>query len=803
MDNKWIFAIISTDYDLSDERRAIIDFLREKNCIPSAFEEPDFPVQDRVHSHDNCIAALTRADFAILIIKERYGGRYYFNSDISITQAEYDALDIPTIVLVNKKTWDERALYRRMLKASGLDEDAFAASGRFPQGKIEIDTIRFVNKIQNAYETTGRSNWINFWDNLKDLIEQLPSILSARCATVLETLLSEQIKEVKRRRTSTSFSLALGEVFEKKYYLEPVYTVSSGEINESETLASAINQKLEDNDSCLILGEAGAGKTTLVAKCFLEAASSHKDNLYSFPIYVWLKHKKADSEFSIIEYFKESCSHYLSKLPYPFFDQNGFQFTFFFDGFDELAEKLTAEELKHIYTSEMFQYPLVLTCRNMYADHYINSPTFTSKFSCHIRLNDWTSDMASDYITQFCNLQHKDETLKAQIKKLLIENEENKDVITSPLLITILLFVIENEGVTNPETIKTKTQVFAKCIDRLAIREIEKNYEKWGSIPDKEDLVLHWAHFAWIIYENRLQREDLTLLQVVEEKLEARSAIHWPSTTNEVIFDIHGDHVVGPIHEQFLEFLVARELVYACLEKKEPYPDFLKYIMRPEINRYFRGLVSTNTLQNQKQIFENIKSLYRELCGDNTEVSILMRVHAVYHLSRLFTIDNYDEISRIFSSESEAPVLQSLYFGVIKKGYMDREQEFYNLLEGNPEYNNSNRGYHIAYYDIINGAISLPYTDNKDIIWNGTLRAFHRHFSSPDIEHYRLRRIDLLTMRQLMEFRGKVEPLNDEEILFFEQQSHIKIDGIDNAFVHLVEDEFEKMRSVYNRLSAT
>ena len=54
-----------------------------------------------------------------------------------------------------------------------------------------------------------------------------------------------------------------------------------------------------------------------------------------------------------------------------------------------------------------------------------------------------------------------------------------------------------------------------------------------------------------------------------------------------------------------------------------------------------------------------------------------------------------------------------------------------------------------------------------------------------------------------MEFRGKVEPLNDEEILFFEQQSHIKIDGIDNAFVHLVEDEFEKMRSVYNRLSAT
>ena len=87
----WIVSLISTDYDLKDERKAVIHFLRENNIEVSAFEDPGFPVQEGIPSHENCIKALGRADLAILLIKERYGGPYYDNQGISITQAEYDA----------------------------------------------------------------------------------------------------------------------------------------------------------------------------------------------------------------------------------------------------------------------------------------------------------------------------------------------------------------------------------------------------------------------------------------------------------------------------------------------------------------------------------------------------------------------------------------------------------------------------------------------------------------------------------------------------------------------------------------
>lgn len=50
---RWNIGIISTDYDLKDERRMISTFLDkypEINVL--AFERPDYPVDPYVHSHD-------------------------------------------------------------------------------------------------------------------------------------------------------------------------------------------------------------------------------------------------------------------------------------------------------------------------------------------------------------------------------------------------------------------------------------------------------------------------------------------------------------------------------------------------------------------------------------------------------------------------------------------------------------------------------------------------------------------------------------------------------------------------------
>ena len=799
----WIVSLISTDYDLKDERKAVIDFLRNNGIEVSAYEEPDYPVNEETYSHDNCIKALKRADMAILLIKQRYGGPFFMSPDISITQAEYYKLEIPTIVLVNRRTWDERDSYRRQQKKSGLSEEDFAKSGAYDSGKIDIKEIQFIDEIQRVYQTSGKSNWINFWEDVEELTKILPDVMKSRSVTLIHRLLEEQKREVNNRRTSTGLSMPLGDVFSRGFYIEPEYEKLSGNVDDTSSLTEGINKKLAENESCLVLGEAGAGKTTLMAKCFLHMADSSKDDPFFIPVYVWLKSMNPDNSFSVEEYLRKGCEQYLQREYYPFFNLNDFRFVFYLDGFDELAEKLSKEELHKLYSSEIFKWPLMLTSRLQYADRYLNSNEFVSKFGCCIKLTDWTTDTATKYISQFCDLQKKDGNFKQRIMALLVENNDLHDVLKSPLLITILLYVIERNRMEIPETIRSRTQLFEECFEKLAQREIETKIKVKEPIPNNQDLVTQWAFFAWMIYENRLMGEKSIRISDAISRIKSfftSPIIEWPSVVYEVVFDIHGEYAYGALHEQFMEFLVAHTLAYACLNKTEPYPEFLRYVMRPEINRYFRGIVIRKPEQEQRIIFDHIKELYWNCVGSTTNDDILKRVHAVYHLSRLTSKNASTEIGRIFNSETELAVRQSLYFGVIKKGDLKRENELYNLLNTDNDYSNSNRGYHLAYYDSVPSQISLPYTDDPTVGWDGSLRAFQRHFSSLDTEHYYLWRVDLITMRQFMEYRRKREPLTDN---ILEQIGSCIAAGSRDAnpeYKSLVEEEFQRVKEVYEKL---
>lgn len=798
----WIVALISTDYDLSNERKAIIRFLRENDIEVSAFEEPGFPVIDKTHSHENCVKALKRADLAILLINQRYGGPYYMSPDISITQAEYNSLNIPTIVLVNQRTWNERDSYRRQQKRSGLSEEEFARSRQYDAGRIDISEIRFIDEIQKTFQTNGNSNWMNFWEDLDDLTRILPEIMRSRSVTLIHTLFEEQIKEVRNRRTSTGLSMPLGDVFSRGFYIEPDFERLFGDIDSTVSLTDGIINNLTNSESCLIMGEAGAGKTTLMARCFLNMARIHNTDPFCIPVYVWLKGMNTENTFSVEEYLQKAWERYLQKKPFPFFNINDFRFVFFLDGFDELAEKLSKDDLNKLYASEIFKWPLVLASRLQFAGRYLNSNDCASKFGCILKLTDWTTDTAKKYITQFCNIQQKDEDFKKRIMALLVENSDLQDVLKSPLLITILLYVIERNRMEIPETIRTRTQLFEECFDKLAQREIETKIKSTRTIPSDESLVLHWGFFAWMIYETRLRDEKRIRISDAIKKIQdvLPASIKWPSAVYEAIFDIQGEYAYGALHEQFLEFLVAQTLVYACLYKTLPYPDFLKYVMRPEINRYFRGIVTLKPELEQQQIFSNINQLYWDCVGSDTSEKILKCVHAVYHLSRLPSKDSPAQIARIFKTEKEPAVLQSLYFGVIKKGDLQRESELYNLLNTDENYSNSNRGYHLAYYDSVSSQISLPYSDDATVGWEGSLRAFLRHFASTDLEHYYLRRVDLITMRQFMNYRGNRGPVTELKLDQIESYINVIPRGADPTYQALVFEEFQRVKDTFMNL---
>lgn len=119
----WVISVLSTSYDLKEYREYVIKEMKSKGVTVSAFEEPDFPVEDKMHSHDSCLVALNRADIAILIINKRSGGAYYNCEDKkvyeSITAKEFSIAakeGKPIFTFVMEKAWDERHIYKEQLK---------------------------------------------------------------------------------------------------------------------------------------------------------------------------------------------------------------------------------------------------------------------------------------------------------------------------------------------------------------------------------------------------------------------------------------------------------------------------------------------------------------------------------------------------------------------------------------------------------------------------------------------------------------------------------------------------------------
>lgn len=802
----WVIGVLSTDYDLHDYREAIINDIKQNNVIVSAFESPDFPVEPDKHSHDICLTALKRTHVAILVIDKRFGGIFYDSSNVSITQAEYlSAIEegIPCLVFVNKRAWDERHAFYIDFKNSGKTQDEFEKeySCKYVD---DVRTIHFIDEIKNAYDKRQCSNWITFFDGIPDLLIQVKGKLAGLSRFWIKRIVNMQKDSLKARKTSTSFSMSLGDVFEKGYYVEPEYFVESGSFSKDNlVIEKSLVEELCNQKSILIYGEAGYGKTTILAKSFFRHVEKfNREDGYEIPFYIWLKDKGCKYHFDFYKYIQECFEIYLKRKPYPYLDLNVLNIIpyFYLDGFDEIAEKVSAEEVNRIVKSSIFNYPLLLTSRIQYALRYLKNFELADKFNVRIKIKKWDTEKAKKYIDNFCAIKGKDQKFIDRVYALLTDNKDLNEILDNPLLITMLLWVIEANRMDIPETISTRVELFQECFKELERRELHR--AKINSF-EENDLVLIWAYFSWLIYREKMDGRKAKIKPLLIE-LQRKYLPQYGETYNEsildVIFDTVGEYVFGTFHEQFLEFLVAKALNYACLYKKMPYPEFLKYVVRPEINRYFRAIWNENTDDEKEKVANNIFEQYLNNLGffDNTAVST--RVHAIYHISRLNSKSREENLNRAFSIEKNTSVRLSLYFGVIKMGWLQEEEKFYNLLIENQEYNIANRGYHLAYYSDILPEGNLPFLDSGEADWSNTLKVFIRHFESKRREQYFLRRIDLVTMMQLMESRKSTGPLTRDILEHLEQLAFNPVIKSEKEFQKKIESAFNDVKVKFETL---
>ncbi len=152
--------VSSTIKDFGPVRRDLKAWLEGRGINARLSEHNDFPVARGVHSHDACLAAIPGSNLYVLLVGERYGGRYK-GTPKSITWREYDEAfghEIPMVALVLRSTNDQ-AIELAKARASGNEARLTKLKEELPRD------FENVAKLIDTLRKGHRDNWIYMdWD---------------------------------------------------------------------------------------------------------------------------------------------------------------------------------------------------------------------------------------------------------------------------------------------------------------------------------------------------------------------------------------------------------------------------------------------------------------------------------------------------------------------------------------------------------------------------------------------------------------------------------------------------------------
>lgn len=806
---KWKVAVISTYYDLEYLRGSIEPMLEELGFEVVAFERPGYPVYPIVHSHRACLLALQNADIVVLLIDKRYGGLFLGNGPESITEEEYfEAYNLGKIIISCVNIKAEQGRFELFNVAKQLVEKDIIplneVRNKITPGYVENwRVLDFIEKIRKA----DRDNFIVYFKDTSDLQESLKGRLKGLTSYVCHKIIKAQIESVKSTKTTT-FALSMGDVLKKGYFIEPPYEIRSGEMSPRETV-SQICDLSDRNLRIMITGGPGIGKSTLLVKSFLEHAEKCLEQKSErIPFYLSLRGLGPNYHFDFEQYIKESCQQNLGKVIYPVFEKNDVNTVFYIDGFDELAEQSSDFDLQKVIRSEFFSSPFIVCSRTRFAEERLESSGFASQIQILIELLQWEKERSWRYIEKFCDLREKPE-LYDEMFRAYHETEEMKEIFENPLLLTMFLWIVEESKMTLPLDVKDQVSVYDRFIDLWIKRELARAGRNGLKITENyaEMIKRAWQLTAWKTYKGRFTftGEAINKVQLSEWLVSFNrgfeEVLNIPAYWDFLDIRPHTEEIRGMFHEQFMEHLLAKEIISCCKEERDPFPDFLKYEIRYEINKIIRALWTHEAREGIEKMLKNLWQVYEDLLTNNDASSIAIRNHTMYYIGRMPDPKAKERLKVANTMERETFVKLSIAFGLMKLENYGMEGELFEKLKNNEEWDEANRGYHLVYYgDRILKDEEPPYLDDGTKTWGRTLKNLIRHIQSKERGHIALRRIELFTIRRFIEVRGSCNPMTKEHLRVI-KESIERMEDKPEGFLKKVEDEFYELENVFKKVN--
>ncbi len=633
---------------------------------------------------------------------------------------------------------------------------------------------------------------------IKEIIDNklvIKTLKSERDLSILSRLVQKQKIEILNNLfiSQLDSSLSYEFLFPELYIDSPISTKKKFKKDLSR-LNEYCMENLDSNKNILLIGNAGYGKTINAIKIYLDSAELFLKNLTP-PVPLFLHINSIDfnvtNSDNILEqvFARYNIDFQLIKSKEVTIDD----FIFIIDALDEIKNKLEIGVINKLRKSIIFtQCWNVSTSRIDFFEKYLNNNDFTNSFYDIINLLEWDyTNEGSSLISKIFLKQDKQD--KIEEFKEFIENNNLTQIIDSPLILTMLIFIWLNNQVIDLHA--NKFVLYESFFNFWIKRELKRNNIDEILSPE---IIKFYQNISWAVFTNP-HITNKGILSKISQNEHSDSITEYISNINN--FNLFIPDRNAFTHESFKEWLISKLIIESIIEESKN----LKHILSTEttlaITTFVRIAAQILPVDKLEHISKVLRNMYYENLEINDSATIYLRKNACYFLSRINTqlaINFIIEILENIENEQikEKPfVIGTILSGFVTiKGHYDIEQRYLSKLNNDSELDIRNRKYHLAYYG--DTVVSNLQDFEKDIIktnddWEKTRKVLLKRIGSKDLRDQYLRTLDLITIKRFLETRIKTS-LKISEIL-----SIVKVDrrykDLDKEKVKIIRNERRKL----------
>ena len=774
----WVVAVSSTYRNLKACRRRVIDALHAWGFEALAFEEEDFPVEEKVNAHDAFLYSMQKADYVLLILGKSYGSPYEghlshpVTKGASVTHVEYlraRSLRKTFLICVDESLENEWAYWRGCAerdlgpKAGKLATRRYISVCTPRDPEIEAAQLAFLDEARFAASDNCRMVFRSTDELVSRIRERLAGFTRSRCQALVE----RQVKEVKRQLRGDTLWPPAGVVAEELFVDPPFKVDQRVPSSSSQTICESIGRALVEGESLLIEGGPGMGKSIVLIKAYLNHAREtiHRRD-YSLPLYLNLADYGRERVVSLDCLIAE-VSAKEGRKPYPMLNMQGLRFTLYVDGLDESSPSYTREDLELLAKKELFEYPLVLSARTEFVQT-VPAPhgAFIGKFDQVYTLTEWTPELAGALAKRVCEVSQRLD-LTDSFERYF--SEAAPGLFSSPLLAAMLIYVVISSDMSVPPRVDDEVQLYHLFIERLAAFELRKR-----QTPATEgDLEAAWMWAAWVVYAHKARGEKVHLADF-RPVVQVQSDQSLRSVDDRSLCSIlkrrpyFPDEITGLIHERFMEYLVARLFTDACRSGyRKIVEEYLQYNIRYKTNAFIKAIWDQEDRHGVTSAMEFLWDVFHRTSGIDDRYAVSRSANALYYLSYGNNPVPGIALARLWQVMT-MPVHQfvrnSALFGLIRLGDMKAEERLYREFTNDQGADDMNRGLHLVYFRDWPSTEPSPHYDNGSHDWSGTYKGLLTHICDPSRRFVHSRRIDLWTIRGFMLKRQAVGPVTRTDL---------------------------------------